>query len=185
MSYNNLLLPDDNSIELLDNTEQIPGNDDGSQMFATLCQIQNLWSEMTAIRQNPSINDGIKDLELVRLIELHNKLDIQEQRCIELYTKSFVDSLKLYELGVQPTIQGGTKCSIQGSQPPSRETSFDDNRNPTHRCISQLNESRQEVVAQRKAEITKTLIQLNRRSYLTPEDQQLKASLMEELRNIH
>lgn len=198
MTYHQELLLE-NDYDVHDAVNTTPGasqhkNADPSSIIAVNSQIQHLWGEMSALRQDYTIKDQIKELELVRLIEVHNKLDIEEQRGLELYTKSFMDSLKLYELGIQPSILGGVKCYIQ---PPSVQKSHkapthanstgainNPFSEPNHQTIEQIDATRNEIVARRKAEITHTLIELNRRSFLTAEDEQLKASLMEELRSL-
>lgn len=198
MTYHQVLLLE-NDYDQNDNADghhkSHHNNNNPSSIVAVDSQIKHLWGEMTTLRQNMNIKDQIKELELVRLIEVHNKLDIEEQRNLELYTKSFVDSLRLYELGIHPSIQGGVKCYIQ---PPSIQNSYNKSQTSTNSTeetsnpfynsnqqrIDQIDATRNEIVTQRKAEITQTLIELNRRSYLSPEDEQLKNSLMEELKTL-
>lgn len=185
---------DENNASMTESGKHVKSNTDPSSIVAIDSQIKHLWGEMSVIRQDSTIKDQIKELELVRLIEVHNKLDIEEQRGLELYTKSFMESLRMYELGIKPTILGGVKCYIQ---PPSIQ---DKHKIPKRantvgvitspmaeqnmHSIENIDATRNEIVARRKAEITQTLIELNRRNFLTAEDEQLKFSLMEELRSL-
>lgn len=196
MTYHQVLLLENDYDENEANVQNPAArNNEASSILAIESQLKQLWGEMSAVRQNYKIKDEIKELELVRLIEVYNKLDIELQRKLELYTKHFMDSLKFYELGIKPSIQGGVKCFIQPPSeqkahglPSSSQSSTENLIPPYQKSNDSIEEhfdtTRNGIVQQRKAEITQTLIELNRRNFLTPEDLQLKDALMEELKSL-
>ena len=53
---------------------------------------------MRDVRNSPEYSAESRDIELFRLMEVHDKLDIEVQRQHEIYMKQFVESLKLDEI---------------------------------------------------------------------------------------
>ncbi|OHT08482.1 hypothetical protein TRFO_22997 [Tritrichomonas foetus] len=229
MSYQSLLDDDLESPAPLATKREQNRTTDRESIIAIENEIRSYWKEIANVREDPTIKDTIKDLELVRMIDIHNRLDIEQQRKFEQYTKNFVESLRLYEVGVHNSIQGGTKIKVNNGKPKNSQAhnSYDphmamnkqislqnapgnspltasstnegnsyhtpqvqEDRNQAnlakfnHQPINPIEIQRMQIVQNRKQEITATLIELNRRKFLTPEEEQLKNSLMAELKTL-
>ena len=106
MSYDNTLLEDvPNLVE-----EQSQGFDRKQTVLALQNEMRKVWTEMKVIREDETLKDKLRQLELLRMIEIHNKLDMEQQSNFELYTKDFVNSLNLGDLGINLSIRSGVKC---------------------------------------------------------------------------
>lgn len=164
--------------------------DSFDRMMATETQIKNLWGEITNCRLDQTMSVPIKIWELVRLMEVHNKLDIECQRQYESDLKSLVESLQMEQIGGNVAITGGTKCYVNNKSSLASTTRskscaiFAPHIDNTAQRVNQVNEQELEIIRKRKSEITLTLISLNKRKHLTPEQEQIKANLMDELKGL-
>ena len=86
--------------------------DSPSLVFALEKEIHKNWNRMRDVRNSPEYSSESRDIELFRLMELHNRLDIEVQRQHEIYMKQFIESLKLDEINAVSYLQGGVKCRV-------------------------------------------------------------------------
>ena len=167
--------------DLFDDVNQ---EDDAPSMIVALeREIHNLWGRMTDVRNSPEFSPESRDIELFRLLELHNLLDIEVQRQHELHMKEFIESLQLDEINAVPYIQGGIKCRVDqkliGRKGRSislnvkgvleRQDSF-----PGFANIKKLTPQTAKDIADmqtRRSEIIDELVLLERKKVKSPEDQ--------------
>ncbi|OHT05389.1 hypothetical protein TRFO_05989 [Tritrichomonas foetus] len=161
-------------------------------------QIHTLWKEISAVREQYTESQPIKDWEILRLMEVHNQLDIESTRQQESHLKSLIDSLKLSEINAKGIITGGLKARIQPLEVPKKTFSV---RSQSEQVISQMGfvdplygvndeislitSQTSTILIDRKREITKTLILLNHKYKLTYEEEELKKNLLAELRSMN
>ena len=163
-------------------------------------QIRNVWRDIKATRENFSENGPIRDWEILRLMEVHNQLDIESIRQQEVHLKSLIESLKLDQIHAKGTITGGLKARITGDESffpkatlKTRSQSdqsistmgFVDPLYDTNQSITAIKSQTSDILMDRKKEITRTLIILNHKQRLTREEEELKQSLLKELKTIN
>lgn len=160
-------------------------------------QIHNLWKEIADIRKGAFDNGPIKDWELLRLMEVHNQLDIESTRQRENHLKCLLNSLKLEEINGKAVITGGLKAHIQ------RDDSFATIKTRSHSlqsltnigfvdplyeatdAISAITQNTSNILIERKRQITHTLIMLNHKQRLTKDEIELRENLMAELKSLN
>lgn len=151
-------------------------------------QLHSVWDEIHRKRSFPAMRDSIKVWEIARLVELQNELDADIRTEIEKSGKSFIDSLKLGELGVkgQFTAKGEYIISGAGVEMPqieqpkqqmSASVSLEELKKITKQ--PQLSESDQHLAA-----LQAELIDLNRRHHLSFEEQRRKISLIHAIKDL-
>jgi hypothetical protein len=92
-----------------------------ARYLAAEAEYQQIWEEIRTTRFNSEWTTEMRLLELMRLAQLQDQLDVEVQRQSEAYLRSFVDSLKLDEIGGKGWILGGIHCEIGAkSQPATR-----------------------------------------------------------------
>jgi hypothetical protein len=75
-------------------------------------EIHRLWKQITEVRENPNLSDGHKSQIILRLMEVHNRLEVESMRQQEDYFREFLKSLKLDEIGARPMTEGKLKCHL-------------------------------------------------------------------------
>lgn len=158
-------------------------------------QIHELWKEISKARLDTSKLEAIKDWELVRLIEVHNKLDIESIRQQEKHLKLLLDSLHLEQIGAKVTITGGLKAHVTPSFPKksikkksasiSSFTGFVDPMYEATESLASIHNQTSEILLERKREINQTLILLARKKRLTSEEMELRNKLICELKELN
>jgi hypothetical protein len=81
-------------------------------------EYQQIWDEIRSARFRSEWAPELRLLELMRLAQLQDQLDVEVQRQSEAYLRSFVDSLKLDEIGGTSWILGGIHCEIGAKSHP-------------------------------------------------------------------
>jgi hypothetical protein len=87
-----------------------------ARVLAAEAEYQQLWEEIRTARFRTEWAPEMRLLELMRLAQLQDQLDVEVQRQSEAYLRAFVDSLKLDEIGGTGWILGGIHCEI-GAKP--------------------------------------------------------------------
>jgi hypothetical protein len=80
--------------------------------IAIEAEIHKVWKEISEIRVNPDISDPRKSCPILRLREVHNRLEIESMRQQDDYLQQFLKSLKLDEIGARPMTGGKRKCHL-------------------------------------------------------------------------
>lgn len=168
-------------------------NDIATLFFTELkveSEIQKIRQKIKAVRVDTSLPDPIRDLELARLFEVHNMLEVEFMRQQEDYLKQFLQSLNLEEIKVKPMSEGTLKChllqqtSINRQKNRSKSSGFidafsDGNINPDGQMALSS-----DIISQRKSEINFELRKLSFKETLTPEEKQKRQDLLKTLHNI-
>ncbi|KAK8881788.1 hypothetical protein M9Y10_044424 [Tritrichomonas musculus] len=155
-------------------------------------EIQNIRQKIKTIRNDSSIPEPIRALELSRLFEVHNKLEIEFMRQQEDYLRKFLVSLKLDELDVKPLSEGTLKCHIlkqagnRRVKGRSKSSGFIDAFSDQSKDYSTDREIvfSSDILVQRKSEINFELRRLSFKESLTPEEKRRRQELVQMLHNI-
>lgn len=75
-------------------------------------EIKEIWNEIKIIKNDQTLNPELRDLELVRLFDVYNFLEIEFIRQQEEYMSIFVQSLKLEEIEAKAIAEGKLKAHI-------------------------------------------------------------------------
>ncbi|EAY07520.1 hypothetical protein TVAG_124930 [Trichomonas vaginalis G3] len=158
-------------------------------------EIHEVWREMKLIREDPSLPDCIKFSLLQKLFEVHNALDLESTREQENYMSSFLQELRLPELGVRPMTEGKLKVHImqhmsRRANPNPRSLSFGfidpgvqvEKRHNT--TVLPSSNSGSGILLRRKSEIEFELRSMQMKGKLTPEESEEKLKLTRELSDI-
>lgn len=154
-------------------------------------EIQKIRQRIKEVRADNSIPEPIRDLELARLFEVHNSLEVEFMRQQEDYLKQFLLSLNLDEMKVKPISEGTLKCHLlQQTGTLNRQK----NRSKSSGFIDAFSDSNMfpdgqmalssDIISQRKSEINFELRKLSFKEKLTPEEKQKRQELLNTLHNI-
>lgn len=159
-------------------------------------EIKNVQKRITTVRNDPNMSDVIKSIELVRLFEVVNNLEVEATRKQEEYMQVFLGSLKLEEIGAKPMFEGRCqRCHLSQQVKPRKITprtiscgfydSYCDKpgRMPVSMSSNSVNRA-SGILTQRRGEIRDELMRLNYKSELTSEESQRQKELTAELQNI-
>ena len=158
-------------------------------------EIHSIWKRIQEIRNDKSIPETIRDLELARLFEVNNRLEIESLRLQEDYMTNFVRSLRFEELDIKPLTEGKLKChlmqKLNKSKPRPRATSsgFIDSMsdyasNEDYGSLPQANSFRSDILTERRSEIRTELRRLSFKDTLTAEEKQRRQELVRQLKVI-
>jgi hypothetical protein len=158
--------------------------------IAIEAEIRKVWKQMSEIQANPDISDPRKACAILRLIEVHNRLEIESMRQQEDYLQEFLKSLKLDEIGARPLTEGKLKCHLtqqfcRQNKPRSVSQGFfdsfsDKSGRPTPPSLMPRVSSGI-LVARRKA-IRDELTAIARKPHISAEDEERRRVLSAELR---
>ena len=156
--------------------------EDISEIAAFEQEIHKLWNTMREVRFSNDLPRESRDLELLRLMEVQDRLDIEWQRLHEQYMKNFVESLKLEEINAVAYLQGGTKCRVDQKVIGRKGRSISlnvkgvlENREsfPGFANIRKLTPQTAKDIADmqsRRSEMIDTLVMIERKKNKSPED---------------
>ena len=161
-------------------------------------QIKKIESKITDIRFDSMIPNQIKTLEIMRLLEVHNTLEVESIRQQEEYMNCFLESLKLDEIGARPMTEGRLKCHIApnlAKKPKPRAISYgfcdpysDKPPEEKQRALSATSSlsflQGSGILIQRKTEINTELAMMSQKSKLTSDEEKHRKELADELRQI-
>ncbi|KAH0792948.1 hypothetical protein GPJ56_003212 [Histomonas meleagridis] len=150
---------------------------------------------MISIRKDSMIPNQIKTLEIMRLLEVHNTLEIESIRQQEEYMKCFLESLKLEEIGARPMTEGRLKCHIAPTlakklKPRAISYGFCDtysDKPPEEKqralsaTVSQSFMQSSGILVQRKVEINRELAMMSQKAKLTEDEEKHRKELADEL----
>ena len=171
------------------------GENDVATLFFTQLkiegEIQNIRQKIIVVRNDESLPDPIKNIELNRLFEVHNKLEIEFQRLQEDYLKKFVLSLNLDEMNVKPFSEGTLKYHFMQQNKSrfpknrSKSSGFIDSFSDQNNSISDRDLTfSSDILCQRKSEINTELRTLSFKESLTPQEKRRREELVQMLHNI-
>ncbi|OHT06740.1 hypothetical protein TRFO_05407 [Tritrichomonas foetus] len=158
-------------------------------------EIRNVWAEIKRVREDASLPEPIRNIELARLFEVHNELEIESIRQQENYMKNYLKSLNLDEMNVKPITEGKLKCHLIQQMPKrikQRATSygfFDSysdhpEKKPTNSSSSSFIAHQSDIITQRRVEIKQELRRMSFRQQLTPEEATRREDLVRQLKAI-
>ncbi|OHT04281.1 hypothetical protein TRFO_28273 [Tritrichomonas foetus] len=171
-------------------------------------QIRNVWKEIESIRNmkcKTPHEKAIQDWQILRLMEVHNRLDIETTRQQENHLKQLMNMLKLDEIDAKVSA-AGIKAKIMPemsnkNNSSTTETIFtvrdkDDKApiitdgfvDPMYKfndAIAAIASQSSSILIERKREINKNLIILNHKRHLTHEEMKTQKHLMAELRALN
>lgn len=156
-------------------------------------EIHDVWKQIQAVKEDTSLSPGLKSIELVRLFEVHNRLEVESTRQQEEYMKQFLISLNLEEIGAKPTIEGRLKCHFQQQVSPRTMSksrtmsygfydSFSDK--PELAKHAQLPRKSSDLILQQRSEIRGELAVLMHKRELSKGEDQRRKELANQLRSI-
>lgn len=157
-------------------------------------EIKDVWKQIRAVKDNTSMSPALKAIELVRLFEVHNRLEVESTRQQEDYMKEFLQSLKLDELGVRPTVEGRLKCHFTQKVAPRTMTksktlsfgffdSFSDKPELAKKA-QQLQRKASDILVQQRVDIRDELAVLMHKRELSKGEDQRRKELANQLRTI-
>ena len=169
------------SSEISSEKGKLPSN---AGILALEEEIKKVWEDLARARDEVGVRDQLKAWQLVRLMEVHNQLDIEAQRQTEAYFRELVGNLRLEEIGGRPSILSGVKCKISGGKEQKNRANL--KRHNTVGVFSHLGHSEQaeKENLERKQKIHSELMVLSRKESLSEEDLVYKSQLMDELRRL-
>jgi hypothetical protein len=89
-----------------------PESESSVHVQALEAELAKVWGEIAAVRFEARIPEPLRELEIVRLMALQNKLDAEIQRQSEAHLANFVKCLRLEEIGGHATLLGGIHRAI-------------------------------------------------------------------------
>lgn len=158
-------------------------------------EIKEVQKRITTVRNDPNMSDVIKSIELVRLFEVVNSLEVEATRKQEEYMQVFLTSLKLEDIGAKPMFEGrGQRCHlsqqiVRKPLPRTISCGFYDSycdkpdKMPTSTATHSVNRA-SGILVQRRGEIRGELMRLNNKKGLTSEEEQLQKDLTSQLHEI-
>ena len=163
--------------------EEVNDEDDAPSLVIALeQQIHKLWNKIRDVKNSNAYTVESRDIELLRLFELHDQLDIEVQRQHEQHLKEFVNSLKLDEINAVSYIQGGVKCRVDQKMIGRKGRSISLNLKgvlerqdsfPGFANIKQLTPQTAKDIADmqsRRSELIDDLVLIERKANKSPED---------------
>lgn len=153
-------------------------------------EIQKIRQRIKSVRADKSIPEPIRNLELARLFEVHNMLEIEFMRQQEDYLKQFLLSLNLDEMKVKPLSEGTLKChllqqtGVIRSKNRSKSSGFIDAFNDQNIFPDGQMALSSDIISKRKSEINFELRKLSFKETLTPEEKKKRQDLLNSLHKI-
>jgi hypothetical protein len=153
--------------------------------LAILDELGDVRKQMVAVRADRSLTDSHRVTHLVRLFEVHNRLEVELIRQQEQYLKSHLESLKLADIGAKPMLEGKLKCHVTqtSSRFQKRAVSygfFDQGA----RDIPVMDSASSGILLDRRREIREELYALQEKVMKTAEDEEHIRRLQADLRAI-
>ena len=151
-------------------------------------EIKEIWEEIKLVRNDVSIPEPIRAVELARLFDVQNDLVIESTYEQESYLKLLLKSLDLDNIGGRPMTDGKLKCHLMPQRKQkmkSRSTScgFIDNisnQDQNNSGISKSNSfgcNSSGILLQTKSDIRFDLLKLSTKKNLTKEEMEEKEKL--------
>ena len=159
-----------------------PRYDTNSSVISIEQEIHKLWDTIRSVRNSPTYCTESRDVELLRLMEVHDALDIEQQKEQENRMREFLDSLKLEEINAVSYLQGGVKCRVDQKVVGRKGRSISLNVNgvlerqesfPGFTGIRNLSPQTAKDIADmqsRRREMIDNLVMIERKKEKTPED---------------
>lgn len=156
-------------------------------------EIQDLWKQIQAVKNDTALSPALKAMDLVRLFEVHNRLEVESTRQQEDYMKEFLQSLKLEDLGCRPTVEGRLKCHFTErvaprTMPKSKTLSFgffdSFSDKPELAKKAQLTRKASDILVQQRSDIRDELAVLMHKRELSKGEDQRRKELANQLKSI-
>jgi hypothetical protein len=155
-------------------------------------EIRQLWKQISEVRARPDLSDAAKSAAILRLLQVHNRLEVESMRQQEDYMQVFLASLKLDEIGARPMIEGRLKCHLTQQfcrkvKPRAVSHGFFDNYSDKQGKIgpaAALPRPPSGILLDRRREIREELAKLARKEKLSEDEEGRRKALSAELRSI-